>query len=168
MVDVCATKERFMGKVTVPNIGTSKGIQSNFDPLAAGKYVLKCIKCSVNPPKNPSPCDVWGFKFDVLEGPPQENGKPGKGRKYNMWVTIKHPEHPRYKPEWDDPESGETQFSVDQLKSMMIAMGVKAIKGDVNPDSFAGTICSVELRVQPKYNNPAENENNPVNWAPAE
>ena len=157
-----------MGKVVVPGIGASKGVQNNFEPLAEGKYVLKCTKCTVNPPKNPSPCDVWGFKFDVLEGPPQENGKPAKTRKYNMWVTIKHPEHPKYKAEWDVADSGDTQYSVDQLKSMMLAMGVKSTKGEVNPESFQGTTCGVTLKVQPKYNNPAENENNPVNWVAAE
>lgn len=136
-----------MAKVTVPGLKNSQGMKS-FELLADGDYLLECSKCEIKAPKSDPEgrtADVWNFAFNVLEGPPQKDGKLAKNRKHMEWVTILKDVHPSYKPSWDDPESGESQFAVDQLKSMATAMGI-AIRGDgIDPASFIGQRCRVHL-----------------------
>ena len=132
---------------SVPGLKASTGMKA-FEPLVDGDYKLHCEKCEVKDPKNPSPTDVWTFTFKVLEGPPQADGKSAKGRRYMEFVNIMRPEHPSYKTEWSDPKSGQTQMGVDQLKSMMMAMGV-ASKGDqLTTEAFAGTTCKAHITVE--------------------
>lgn len=152
-----------MAKVTVPGLKGSTGMKG-FQPLVDGDYLLECQSVGINPPKNGAPADVWGFTFKVLEGPPQGDGKVAKGLSYKEWVTILQDIHPSYKPEWDDPSSGKSQFSVDQLKSMCIAMGV-APKGDtLDPAAFNGQKCRVHLSIQKDKDNPDTLRQRSSNW----
>jgi len=154
-----------MAKVTVPGIKTSTGMKS-YQPLVDGEYLLQCNDVTINPPKNGAPADVWNFVFTVLEGPPQGAGKISKGLSYREWVTILQDIHPSYKSEWDDPVSGKSQYSVDQLKSMCLAMGV-APKGDtLDPAAFKTQKCRVHLSIQKDKDNPEKLNQRSNNWRP--
>jgi len=131
----------------LPGLKASTGMKT-FEPLVDGDYELECVKCEVKDPKNPSPTDVWTFTFNVAGGPAQADGKPAKGKRYMEFVNIMRPEHPSFRQEWLDPKSGQTQMGVDQLKSMMPAMGVTAKGDNLNPDAFAGTTCRCHITVE--------------------
>jgi hypothetical protein len=152
-----------MARVTVPGIKNSNGMKG-FQPLVDGDYMVQCTAVTISPPKNNAPADVWCFVFNILEGPPQGNGKIAKGLPYKEWITILKDIHPSYKAEWDDPDSGKCQFSVDQLKSLCIAMGV-APKGDtLEPSAFNGQKCRVHLSIQKDKDNPDTLRQRSNNW----
>ena len=125
-------------KYFVPGFSVSKGLKK-YAKLSSGTYVLECTDCNVGEPKNLAPVDVWNFKFKILEGAPDAEGKSSVNRNVFHSLNILRPEHPKYKAEWDDPKSGATQFGVDELKSIALAMGVTANKkGEIEDEAFVG------------------------------
>ena len=136
-----------MGTYKLPGFKGSTGMRE-FTPYVDGDYELVCDSCEVKPPKNPSPTDVWTFSFTIKKGPPQADGSSPKGKRYMEFVNVMQSDHPSYKPEWDDPNSGKTQMGIDQLKSMALAMGVTGKGDSLNPDSFAGTSCLCHITVE--------------------
>lgn len=126
-----------MAGYQVPGYSRSEG-KMKFTKLSAGTYEIMCKACEVTEPKNPSPIDVWSFTYTILAGPPDADGKSSVNRTAWDKVFILKPEHPSYKPEWDDPHSGQVQMGVDELKSRGLAFGVTARKDVLNPESFVG------------------------------
>lgn len=140
-------------RVNVPGLKKSTGI-SERAPLVAGDYTLECVSCEVREPKNPQPRDDWFFKFKVLDGPMQANGKAAKT--FTYWIFIKRPEHPEY--------DEEKTFSVDKLKSLITAAGVVFKGDDVNPDAFAGTRVVASIIQQPNFKDSSKIENEVTAW----
>ena len=145
-----------MARYTVPGLKKSTGM-TEFAPLVNGDYLLECVSCEVKEPKTPQPRDDWHFKFKVVDGPAQGNGKPAKS--YYHMLFIKRPEHPSY--------DEEKTFAIDELKSMILAAGV-AIKGDdVNPDSFVGTKMVATIVQEPDYQDASKLRNRVKAWKSA-
>lgn len=143
-----------MAKYTVPGWKESTGI-SERQLLVPGDYHFQCIKAEVREPKNPQPRDDWYFQFAILDGPVQENGK--KAKKFTKMFFIKKPEHPDFKPE---------QFSVDQMKSMAMAMGL-SFKGEgVTPDAFLNGEFVGRVVRQPNYKDSEKIENEIAAYMP--
>lgn len=143
-------------RVSVPGLKKSTGM-SEFLPLVPGDYTLEVVSCEVKEPKQPQPRDDWHFKFKILEGPNQANGKPAKS--YYHMIFIKRPEHPDY--------NEEKTFAIDELKSMIIAAGV-SIKGDeVNPESFVSTKLVASITQEPDYADNTKIRNRVKAWKSA-
>lgn len=128
-----------MATYKVPGFKASNGVQS-FKPLVDGEYTLECQGVEIKDPKNPAPLDVWAFTFKVLSGPPQEDGKPAKGKSYKEWVSIMREEHPQFE------EFG--HIGVDQLKSMAVAMGVQSKGDSLNPEAFSGCKMTCHIGIE--------------------
>lgn len=145
--------------VNVPGIKNSTGLKQ-YKPYLDGEYQLECKAVDIKEPKNKSPADVWNFTWDILSGPPQEDGKSPKGRKFYNRVTIMHPEHPSM-----TGKEPADQRGVDELKSMILACGVEISKGDkVVPDSFVGTECRAKITQEADKNDPEKIYNNVTAW----
>ena len=143
-------------RVTIPGLKKSTGM-SDFAPLVNGDYTLEVVTCEIRQPKQPQPRQDWYFKFKVLDGPAQANGKMAKS--FVHMIFIKEPEHPDY-----DPDK---TFAIDELKSMIIAGGV-AIRGDdVNPEAFVGTKIVATIVQEPDYKDSSKIVNNVKGWKSA-
>ena len=146
-----------MAKYTVPGLKKSTGL-SEFKPLVPGEYTLECVSCEVKEPKNPQPRDDWNWKFKVLAGPVQENGKPAKS--YSHWVFVKREDHPDF-----DPEK---TFAADEIKSMAVAAGIAVRGDDLNPESFVGTKMRATITLEPDFRDPEKMQNRVRAWKSAE
>jgi hypothetical protein len=153
-----------MAAFTVPGLKASKG-QTGFVPLEQGDYEFKCKECTVG--KDPKqPAQLWTFKFEVLAGPPQADGSSARGKMHTEWVRILDDIHPNFKPEWSDPKSGKTQMGVDQLKSMVLAMGVSPKGDNLDPGAFQGMTCKASIVKVPSKTDREKFFTNTRNWAP--
>ena len=140
-------------RVTIPGLKKSTGM-TEFAPLVNGDYTLECVTCEIREPKQPQPRDDWYFKFKVLDGPLQENGKTAKS--FTRMIFIKRPEHPEY-----DPDK---TYAVDELKSIIIAAGITIRGDDVNPESFVGTKVVATVIREPNFKDNSKIDNRVVAW----
>lgn len=129
-----------MPRVTIRGLKESTGVKG-FEPLDPGKYVLKCIKVESEESRK-SPGENWKFSFQVIEGigntAVQKSGKEANGLPYRENVFIMGEAHPKYEA-WG-------HLGVDQLKSMVIAAGIKLQGDEIDPQSFVGKTCIVDMR----------------------
>lgn len=117
-----------IGKVTVPGLKDSKGMQG-FLVLPPAEYGLECLGAKIKP-STKSPCDSWNFTFKVLDG-------EYEGKRWSHRVTILYDSHPSF-----------NTIGIDELKSMCLALSV-APKGDeIHPDAFAGGKCRAKIGVR--------------------
>ncbi len=143
-----------MGKHNVPGIKQSGGMKG-FPVLPAGEYKLLCTKADVVG-SDKEPADLWKFQWDILEGPPTDDGKASKGQKFATQVRILAEEHPDY----DRLGS----MGVDELKSMVLAAGVSFKGEEINEQSFVGQSVFAKVVQTPSKTDPEKIFNNVRAW----
>jgi len=146
-----------MAKFNVPGLKSSQGMKG-FPLLSAGEYKVICTKAEVMA-SDKEPADLWKFKWDILEGPPTADGKSAKGQKYASQVRILKEEHPMFEEQ--------SNMGVDELKSMVLAMGVSFKGDDLGPDGFVGQAAYVTVVQTPSKTDPSKIFNNNRNWRSA-
>lgn len=135
-----------MAGYNIPKYNKAEG-QKKWVDFGSGDYRFHVESCEVKP-SDKAPMDVWTFKLKILEGPPDAEGKSSVGRIMYDRVNILLPEHPKYNPLWDDPDSDEIQMGVNDLKSRGMAYGVTAKKNQLNPESFNGLEAAAKLKYE--------------------
>lgn len=125
-----------MPKVPLPSKWADSTGMKSFITLDPGHYKLKIKSVKVKESAK-SPCDVYSFIFEVVDGPVQKSTqKHAVGFPISYSIAVLREEHPSYTT---------ATLGIDELVSLSAAAGVKAVKGMLNTDSFAGAMVEVDF-----------------------
>jgi len=124
------------GKVGVPGLGAAKGVLG-FPVLKTGDYLVETHAPDIKEAKN-GKGNNFAFKFDVVDGPDQDNGVPASSRKYfeRAWVPN------------ENYDGTATSFpGVELIAALAKAAGIKITDDGIDEQKFEGCQIAVSLSV---------------------
>jgi hypothetical protein len=137
-----------MATVKVPGLDKSKGMSGgDFVPYVEGEYGMECVSVKIEDKESDKGTgQSWEFKFTILEGPDQADGKAADGRKFTRFIYLMNDDHQSFE-EWG-------HIGVDELESLRIACGVDKKGSSIDPQAFVGEKCRAVLRVKEETKGP--------------